>query len=358
MAAAWDALANATYFVDHNGRLGAAYGNGTSATVAMTAPPLMAAGRAGASLSLLGAVAALAVEPLSGAVAVVDASSSLRTFSPTGTMLAGLSGGLGNVHLFGSQLGSAFGTPVNVTYLNSVAAVAAGRDGSLFVGTNGDLWNFTFVLRVSSAGVVTRAVGSGVGGSGTAFWPCAGDTSVGAPGASVGFASISGLAYFAPTDTLYVAEGKGHVIRRVTNATNAAAAWVTVFAGACGNNSFTVAGDGDGGPATAPNARLSFPAGLALDATGNVYVVDSGHGRVRVINVSTGAIAAFAGTGAVGYTGNGGAALAATMNLASNSGLAADSCGNIFVADTNNNALRIVNASSGVISAVAGLGLP
>jgi uncharacterized protein (TIGR03437 family) len=93
---------------------------------------------------------------------------------------------------------------------------------------------------------------------------------------------------------------------------------------------------GDGGPAT--GAQLSAPASVALDAAGNVYIADSGHNRIRV--VSGGAIGTLAGTGVCCYEGDGGPASAAQLN--SPWGLVMDTSGRLFVADSGYNAIRLI----------------
>jgi sugar lactone lactonase YvrE len=110
-----------------------------------------------------------------------------------------------------------------------------------------------------------------------------------------------------------------------------------------------VAGDsGDGGQATA--AQLNAPAAVAVDATGNVYIADA----AAVRNVSTGGvIGTFAGTGVAGYSGDGGAATAAQLN--GPSGIAFDSAGDLYIADTQNGRVRKVTPG-GSISTVAGTG--
>lgn len=105
---------------------------------------------------------------------------------------------------------------------------------------------------------------------------------------------------------------------------------------------------GDGGPAT--RARLDTPYGLAMDANGNLYVCDRGNNRVRKID-RTGIITTVAGTGGAGFSGDGGPAVHATLNLPS--GLAVDGAGELFIADSGNNRVRRVDAK-GVITTVAG----
>src|SRR5690348_6224588 len=107
---------------------------------------------------------------------------------------------------------------------------------------------------------------------------------------------------------------------------------------------------GDGGPAIA--AQLITPSGIAVDAAGNVYVADRDAAVVRRIDVA-GNISTVAGTGTAGYNGDGQAAVQA--QLAGPMGLALDSAGNLFIADTQNHRVRKI-AADGSISTVAGNG--
>lgn len=118
---------------------------------------------------------------------------------------------------------------------------------------------------------------------------------------------------------------------------------ITTFAGT------GVAGfSGDGGPASA--AKLNNPSDLAIDAAGNIYVCDELNERIRKIDVS-GNISTIAGTGTAGYSGDGGAATSATMDHPFR--IALDASGNLFIADAYNYVVRKVN-TSGIMSTVAG----
>lgn len=116
-----------------------------------------------------------------------------------------------------------------------------------------------------------------------------------------------------------------------------------------------VEGDrGDGGLAT--QAELSTPLGLALDSQGNLYVAESGNNRVRKVNASDGKISTVAGNGEVGFGGDGGPATAARFNFLS--GIALDRQNNLYIVDQGNYRVRKVNASDGRISTIAGTGEP
>ena len=115
----------------------------------------------------------------------------------------------------------------------------------------------------------------------------------------------------------------------------------------------TVAGTGTGGSSgdagAATAAKLMAPTALALDASGNVYLAGSDN-KVRRVAAGTGVISTIAGTGTAGYTGDGSAATAAT--LSNPSGLAMDAANNGYIADSGNNAIRMISGQTGVISTV------
>jgi sugar lactone lactonase YvrE len=106
---------------------------------------------------------------------------------------------------------------------------------------------------------------------------------------------------------------------------------------------------GDGGPAT--KARLGGPFGVAVDAVGNVLIAEPGNNRVRKVSPE-GMISTVAGTGKVGFSGDGGPATAAGMNSWT---LALDGVGNLFIGDSGNARVRKVSPE-GIITTVAGSG--
>ena len=120
----------------------------------------------------------------------------------------------------------------------------------------------------------------------------------------------------------------------------------------------TVAGNrtagysGDNGQADV--AEMNFPRGVAVDSAGDLFLADFNNSCIREVNVATGVITTVAGNGTSGFAGDNGLATAA--ELSGPSGVAVDSAGDLFIADTNNNRIREVNASTGVITTIAGNG--
>jgi sugar lactone lactonase YvrE len=139
---------------------------------------------------------------------------------------------------------------------------------------------------------------------------------------------------------LYISDFSGQRIRRVSPAGT-----ISTYAGT-GISGFS----GDGGPAS--SAQLSYPAGLVFDSAGDLIVADGLNNRIRKIDPS-GIITTIAGTGATGYTGDGGPALDATFNQVWD--VTYDPSGNLYIIDIGNCVVRIVNAS-GIINTFAGNG--
>ena len=138
---------------------------------------------------------------------------------------------------------------------------------------------------------------------------------------------------------LYIADASNNVVRKVD-----AAGTITTLAGS-GMQGFA----GDGGPATA--ALLDTPTSIAVDAGNNIYIADSHNQRVRMVNAQ-GVIGTVAGNGSAGYSGDGGPATSAS--LFQPEAVAVDAAGNLYIADTGN--YRIRKISNGIIATVAGDG--
>ena len=145
---------------------------------------------------------------------------------------------------------------------------------------------------------------------------------------------------------IYIAETGRNCVRMVTHATGI----ITTFAG---NGLY--GSSGDGGQAT--SASLGNPTGLALDpASGDLYIADTANSCIRMVKKSTKIITTVAGNGQFGYTGDGGPAVGAT--LFTPLGLSVSpSSQNLYIVDTDNNCIRMVTLSTGIINTVAGTGI-
>ena len=209
--------------------------------------------------------------------------------------------------------------------LNTPEGVAADSKGVIYIAD----YNNHRIRKISN-GVITTFAGTGQTGYN-------GDN---IPATTANLNSPLGLAVDS-ADNLYVADYNDHRIRRVSAGTNV----ITTIAG---NG---MSGDGgDNGPAT--NATLMGPIAVAVDGSGRVFIADLVADRIRV--VAGGTIKAFAGTGMVNYSGDGGPASSATLWYPR--GLSVDSDGNVFISDSANQRIRRVDSNL-MISTVAGDGV-
>jgi len=119
---------------------------------------------------------------------------------------------------------------------------------------------------------------------------------------------------------------------------------ITTFAGGNGTAAFS----GEGVAAT--SASLNFPNRVAVDAAGNLYIADRNNNRVRKVNTA-GIITTVAGNGVRSFSGDGGAAISASLDFPT--GVAVDAAGNLYIADGDNSRIRKVN-TAGIITTVAG----
>jgi sugar lactone lactonase YvrE len=147
---------------------------------------------------------------------------------------------------------------------------------------------------------------------------------------------------------LFLADASNNRVRRVDGQT-----WL--ISTVVGNG--TAGYSGDGGLATA--AEINNPGGVVLDGAGNLYFVDSNNFVVRRVDAVSGIITTVAGTPLQpGYSGDNGLATAAKLSFSEGTGgVAFDAAGDLYIADTGNNVIREVNATTGIISTVAGTGV-
>lgn len=219
-------------------------------------------------------------------------------------------------------------------------SVAMDRAGNLYIA---DAANYR-IRKVSAAtGTITTVAGSGIFG----------DSGEGGPAtqAAIGFPNDITVDR---SGNLYVADFGSERVRKVASKTGI----ITTVAGN-GTRGRDSAGNivgsysGDGGDARA--AALNHPTCVVVDRAGNLYIADRDNYRVRKVDAATGIITTVAGIGSYGFSGDGGPATSAA--LAQPSGLALDSRGNLYIADTGNNRVRMVAAVTGIITTIAGNGV-
>ena len=169
---------------------------------------------------------------------------------------------------------------------------------------------------------------------------------------TAGYSGDSGVATSAELNTpvtvaldtagnIYFSDSHNNVIRKISKN-----GIITTIAG-----NGTAGFSGDYGPAT--SAGLYYPAQIALDAKGNIYFAEYDN-RIRKITASTGNISTIAGTGTMGFSGDGGLAISAKFS--NPYGLAIDVSGNMFIGDQGNNRIRAISPTSGNITTIAGNG--
>lgn len=193
------------------------------------------------------------------------------------------------------------------------------------------IYSSCLCLTASAADVVTIA------GTGTAGYvpgnPVAAATPVGEPyGIATG-----------PDGCLYICEIRTHVVRKLDQATGR----LTLVAGN-GSRGYS----GDGGLAT--QAQLNQPYEVRFDRQGHMYFVEMKNHIVRRVHAKTGVISTVAGNGVAGYSGDGG--LATQAQLKAPHSITLDHNGNLYICDIGNHRIRIVNLDTGIIRTFAGTG--
>lgn len=214
--------------------------------------------------------------------------------------------------------------------MNNPYGIAIDALGNVYVADYGN-----HVIRKHTAlnGKIATVAGTGVAGS----------TGDGGLATAAKLFHPTGLALDAAKN-LYIADADNNKIRKIAVASG---------------KIFTIAGSsligdaGDGGQAIA--AKLNKPSAVALDASNNIYIADEGNHRIKKVNASTGIITTVVGIGSAGYTGDGGLATAAQLNAPT--ALALDGSGNIYISDNGNNVVRKVTVATGVITTFAGTGI-
>jgi len=210
--------------------------------------------------------------------------------------------------------------------LNSPGHIVFDSAGNLFIA---DTANHR-IRKVDVNGLITTVAGAGTNGY-------SGD---GGPATNASLNSPGGIA-FDSAGNLFIADMMNSRVRKVD--TN------NVITTVAGNGSSAWPTTGDGGPAT--NAIIRYPASVAADAAGNLFVGDAGDNRVRKVDIN-GIITTFAGGGPTYYSGDGGPATNASLWTPVD--LCFDASGSLFIDDVYNNRIRKVD-TNGIITTVAGL---
>lgn len=219
------------------------------------------------------------------------------------------------------------GGPATRAELNEPYGVVVARDGTIFFA---DRLNRR-VRAIDASGNIKTLAGDGGG-------KFHGD---GGPAAVAGLAEPNGLAFNADQSVLFIADVADHRVRAV----DLRSGQISTFAGTGEGRH-----DGDGGPAT--KAAIFGARAVALAPDGALYVMERQGSSIRVVR--NGTITTVAGTGERGYAGDGGSAKVAVFNAPKE--MAVDQDGNIFVVDTENHAIRLIDARTWIVTTIAGSG--
>ena len=210
--------------------------------------------------------------------------------------------------------------------LNQPTDVAFDSGGNMYIAAG------NLIRRVDSGtGIITTVAGIGPGSAGD-----------GGLATDADFRGARGIAVNA-SDDLFIADRFNHRIRRVDSPTQI----ITLFAG-----SFPPGFDGDGGQAA--DALLNSPFGIFADGSGNLFIADNENDRVRRVDAATGDITTVAGNGNEGFCGDGDLAINACVFEPHD--VVVDSSGNLYIAEQGNQRVRKVDAVTGIITTFAGNG--
>jgi hypothetical protein len=231
--------------------------------------------------------------------------------------------------VFGSIRFAGDGIQATTAPIQLPAGVVADAAGDFYLS---DTQNFR-IRKVTAAGDISTIAGTGQAGYG-------GD---GGPATQALIDAPAGLALDG-AGNLYFADTNNNIIRRI----DAFSGVITTVAGTPLNNGFS----GDGGAAT--SALLTSPEGIAFDEAGDLFIADTGNNVIRKVTAA-GTISTVAGTGTAGFNGDGPTATAAQLNSPWGVSVAVAQDGSLYIADLGNNRVRKVT-TAGVISTIAGDG--
>lgn len=312
-----------------NHRVRKVAGNGEITTVAGSGAAGFGGDGGPATRATLNSPFGVAIRP-NGDILVADSLNN-RVRLVSGTVITSLAGN-------GTPSYAGDGGPASQSQLAGVSSVSApSSGGSSAPAVLADPFN-NRVRELRPNGEIASLAGNGTMGSG-------GD---GGPAVNAQLSTPFGVAVdrSVPSRFVYVADTFNNVVRRIDRTTG-----TIVRVAGDGTSGF----GGDGGPATI--AKLSFPTGLAVDGAGNLYVADAYNSRIRKVD-TTGVITTVAGSGRLGFSGDGGIATSADLFFPYAVAVDGSNPANVYASDSFNNRIRRVDGDSGVISTVAGNGIP
>jgi len=278
-------------------------------------------------VNVAGNMTVSAVASAPGYLPSAPASEKYTITSPPGAIIATVAGS-------GTWGFSIKGGPALSTNLADPAGVVADTSGDLYIADPTDcvVWKLNSATSTLSIYAGTPNSGSGCTEGGD-----------GGPATSAGILTVYGLALDS-AGNLYIGDYDGQRVRKVDGATGI----ITTVAGP----GTTAGGLGDGGPAT--SAQIGNPESIAVDAAGNLYISDEFHQRIRVVSAATGIISTYAGSGTSGPIGDGGPATSASIYPR---WIALDASGNLYLLDTLYGRVRRIDGKTGIISTIAGNGI-
>ncbi len=235
--------------------------------------------------------------------------------------------------------------PATAAQLNGPQGIAVDALGNIFIADTSN-----FVIREVTASNGNIQTIAGVQYAFNASCLFSGD---GGPATAAQFCYPSDV-LLDGNGNLYITDEENSVIRVVNTGTQPlTVAGITIPAGFIQ----TIAGTpdqtnyaGDGGPAT--SAFLTYPTRVALDGSGNIFIADVDNYVIREVDASTGTISTYAGNHTLAYSGDGAPVLNASLHYPN--GAATDPAGNIYIADTYNQVIRVMNPGSAAVS-IAGV---
>lgn len=223
------------------------------------------------------------------------------------------------------------GGPATAAQINSPAQTIVDAQGNLWIS---DSQNQRIRKVITSTGFITTVAGNGAAGYN-------GD----------GIAATSAKLYN-PYDMIVDAQGNLFFSDRSNNRVRKVDVNTNIITTIAGNGSASYSGNGNAATA----AGINNPIGLTADSSRNMYIGDYGNKVVRRIDGVTGIITTFAGTGVIGYSGDGGPANLAQISNAAT--VEVDKTGNsLLITDVNNNCIRRVNIGTGIITTIVGNGI-